>query len=74
MLCAKECAFPPVCGELKIGYLEKRKFCGTYFIETRLDDWVAGWVTNWSVVGRGQGSEAGREEGKEGEVVAVHYN
>jgi hypothetical protein len=31
--------------------LEKRKFYGTYFIETRLADWVAGWVTDWSVVG-----------------------
>ena len=45
-----------------------------YLIETRLGDWVAGWVTNWSVVGRGQGSEAGGEEGKEGEIVAVHYD
>lgn len=24
---------------------------GDEFIETRLVDWVAGWVTNWSVVG-----------------------
>ena len=43
-----------------------------YLIETRLGDWVAGWVPDWSVVGRGQGSEAGGEERKEGEIVAVH--
>jgi hypothetical protein len=51
LLCVEECAFPPVCGEPNIKHLERSIFCGTYFIETRLVDWVAGWVTNWSVVG-----------------------